>query len=226
MSQMSNRAYLSLWCTDFSESVMLDRFAKLLETVPLSAAWPGFNTLTVRAVGPDEAPLVERDLRGAPIGPEEVTELAKECQHADCCYEVEARWDLWTYEAETDEWQLGPQKLDILCLGEQYDNEAWREMGHFWIHAGFEHLFTGHAGLLGAAPAEIAPHHPAETEFLERMRRPGSLGDYRQKTQENIRKLMGWVDRIDRALPLDHWRLWSEGEANFEARMESILARR
>ena len=58
------------------------------------------------------------------------------------------------------------------------------------------------------------------------MRRPGSLVDYRQKTQDNIRKLMGWVEQIDRALPLDRWSLWSEGEANFEARMESILAGR
>jgi hypothetical protein len=226
MSQMSNRAYLSLWCKDFGESVMLGHFAKLLETVPLSAAWPGFDTLTVRAVSPDEAPLVERDLRAAPIGPAELIELAKECSHADCCYEVEARWDLWTYDLEQDEWVLAPQKLEILCLGEEYDNEAWREVGHFWIHAGFEHLFTGHAGLLGAAPVEIAPLHPAESEFLERMRRPGSLGDYRRKTQDNIRKLMGWVERIDRALPLDRWNLWSEGESNFEARMESILAGR
>ena len=226
MNQMSNRAYLSLWCKDFSESVMLDRFGKLLETVRLSAAWPGFDTLVVRAVGPDESPLIERDLRAAPIGPAEVVELAGECAHADCSYELEARWDLWTYDAEQDEWVLGPQKLEIICFGEQYDDEVWREIGHFWIHAGFEHLFTGHAGLLGAAPAVIAPLHPAESVFLERMRRPGSLVDYRQKTQDNIRKLMGWVERIDRALPLDRWRLWSEGEANFEARMESILAGR
>jgi hypothetical protein len=226
MSQMSNRAYLSLWSKDFNEAVMLDHFGKLLETVPVSAVWPGFDMLTVRAVSPDEAPLSERDLRAAPVGAEDVIEMAKECPHADCCYDVEARWDLWTYDAEQDEWTLGPQELEILCLGEQYDDEAWREVGHFWIHAGFEHLFTGHAGLLGAAPVEISPAHPAESEFLERMRRPGRLSDYRQKTQDNIRKLMGWVERIDRALPLDRWRLWSEGEANFEARMESILAGR
>jgi hypothetical protein len=226
MSQMSNRAYLSLWAKDFGEAVMLDRFEKLLETVPLSAVRPGFDTLIVRAVSPEETPLVERDLRAAPTGAADVIELAKECPHADCCYEVEADWDLWTYDAEKDEWVLGPQKLQILCLGEEYDNEAWHEVGHFWIHAGFEHLFTGHAGLLGAAPAEAAPAHPAESEFLERMRRPGSLNDYRQRTQDNIRKLMGWVERIDRALPLDRWSLWSEGEANFEARMESILAGR
>jgi hypothetical protein len=224
MNQMSNRAYLSLWCRDFGESVMLDRLEKLLETAPLSESFPGFTSLVVRAVSPHETPLIERDLRSAVVDAAGVVALAREWAHADCCYEVEGRWDLWTFNADDDRWQLGPEKLEILCLGEQYDSEAWRELGHFWIYAGFEHLFTGHAGLLGAAPVEIGQRHPAESEFLDRMRRPGNLGDYRQKTQENIRKLMGWAERIERALPVDRWRLWSEGEANFEARLESILA--
>ncbi len=224
MNQMSNRAYLSLWCKDFGESVMLDRFEQLLATAPLSTEFPGFTSLVVRAVSPDEAPIVERDLRAGSVDAAGVVALAREHAHADCCYEVEAYWDLWTYDTAADQWQLGPAKIEILCLGEQYDSEAWRELGHFWIYAGFEHLFTGHAGLLGAASVEVGQQHPAETEFLERMRRPGSLSDYRQKTQANIRKLMGWAEQIDRALPVERWRLWSEGEANFEARLESILA--
>ncbi|HVB33497.1 MAG TPA: hypothetical protein VNJ52_03850 [Patescibacteria group bacterium] len=205
---------------------MLDRLEKLLETVPVSASPPGFAALTIRAVGPDEVPLIERDLRAVTMGPAEVVELAREFPHADCSYEVQAYWDLWTYDLASDRWQLGPQPLEILCLGEQYDDEAWREMGHFWIHAGFEHFFTGHAGMLGSAVGDIFPEHPAESEFLGRMSRPGSLRDYRQKTQENIRKFIGWAEQIDRTLPLDRWRLWSEGEENFEARLESILAGR
>ncbi len=205
---------------------MLDRLEGLLGTVPVSSTPPGFASLVVRAVGPDEAPLLERDLRGGALGAAEVVEMAREFPHADCCYELQAYWDLWTYDWAEDRWQLGPQPLDILCLGEQYDGEAWREMGHFWIHAGFEHLFTGHAGLLGSATIEIAPQDPAESEFLTRMGRPGRLSDYRQKTQDNIRKLIGWVEQVDRTLPIDRWRLWSEGEENFEARMESILAGR
>lgn len=223
---MSNRAYLSLWCTEFGEDVMMDRIEKMLETVPLSQNPPGFTSLTVRAVGPDEAPVVERDLRSVDIGAAGVIELAREFPHADCSYEVEANWDLWTYDSAEDRWMLGPQTLQILCLGEQYDDEAWREVGHFWICAGFEHLFTGHAGLLGSSQIEIGSPHPAESDFLGRMSRPGSLSDYRQKTQENIRQLLGWVERIDQALHLARWRLWSEGEENFEARMESILAGR
>lgn len=223
---MSNRAYLSIWCQEFGEDVMLDRLEKLLETVPLSTIHPGFSSLIVRAVAPDQAPLVDRDLRAVIMGAGEVVELAREFPHADCSYEVQANWDLWTYDSASDQWQLGPQPLEILCLGEQYDDQAWRELGHFWVHAGFEHLFTGHAGLLGSSPIEIGSQDPVEAEFLGRMTRPGSLNDYRQKTQENIRKLVGWVEKIDQTLPVARWRLWSEGEENFEARVESILAGR
>lgn len=223
---MSNRAYLSLWCNEFGEEVMLQRIEKLLETVPASTSRPGFASLAIRAVGPDEAPLIERDLRAASVGPSGVVELAREFPHADCSYEVQAYWDLWSYDSAADQWRLGPEPLEFLCLGEQYDDEAWRELGHFWIHVGLEHLFTGHAGLLGSSVIGIGAEDPVESEFIGRMRRPGSLSDYRQKTQENIRKLVGWVERIDQTLPVARWRLWSEGEENFEARVESILAGR
>lgn len=223
---MSNRAYLSIWCAEFGEAVMFDRLEKLLETAPVSTSRPGFASLVVRPVGPDEAPLIERDLRAATIGAAGVVELAREFPHADCSYEVQAYWDLWTYDSAADQWRLGPQPLEILCLGQEYDDEAWHELGHFWIHAGFEHLFTGHAGLLGSVPVVVEERDPSESEFLGRMNRPGSLREYRQKTQENIRKLLGWAEQVERTLVIDRWRLWSEGEENFESRLESILAGR
>lgn len=203
---------------------MLDRFESLLQTAPLSEIAAGFSSLLIRALSPREAPVLERELRATGADAAEVVALMREYAHADCSYEVAAHWDLWVYDAADDQWRRSPERLEIACLGEQYDEEAWRELGHFWIGAGFEHLFTGHAGLLGATPVEIGQRHPAESEFIERMRRPNRLEEYRQKTQENIRKLMGWVEQIDRALPVDRWRAWSEGEANFESRLESILA--
>jgi len=42
----------------------------------------------------------------------------------------------------------------------------------------------------------------------------------------NIRKLFEWVRFIEKALPVREVRLWSEGEENFEARLEEILAAR
>jgi hypothetical protein len=52
------------------------------------------------------------------------------------------------------------------------------------------------------------------------------LQRYQEKTRENVRKLFDWVRRIEKAVSVEHIRLWSEGEENFEARLEEILAAR
>jgi hypothetical protein len=38
--------------------------------------------------------------------------------------------------------------------------------------------------------------------------------------------LFNWVEDIERALPVERSELWSEGEENFEGRLDAILARR
>jgi hypothetical protein len=53
---------------------------------------------------------------------------------------------------------------------------------------------------------------------------PDNLEKYRESTRENIRKLLGWMGQIEGAIPVDHVHLWSEGEENFEARLEEIAA--
>ncbi len=220
MTPMANRAYLSLWCRDFDYPTMAERLQQLLETVPLSAQWPGFLSLTVRAVSPAEAPLSERDLRASLADAGTVARLAAEYLHPDCACEIEARWDLWTLQGEN--WKLTPEKLEIFCLGEAFDEGAFAEHGHFWIHLGLEHLFTGHAGLLTGHSATSA-EDPAERAFLLRMSRPDQLREYRERTRENIRRLLDWRRQIEQQLPVERLILWSEGEENFEARLEDIL---
>ena len=46
----------------------------------------------------------------------------------------------------------------------------------------------------------------------------------KDRTEENIQKLMGWMRTVEEALPVERFRLWSEGEENFEARIDEILA--
>jgi len=53
-----------------------------------------------------------------------------------------------------------------------------------------------------------------------------NLKQYHQKTRENIQKLFGWVEAVEAALPVDRSELSSEGEENFEARLDAILAQR
>jgi hypothetical protein len=42
----------------------------------------------------------------------------------------------------------------------------------------------------------------------------------------NIRKLTGWAEQARKALKVKRCQIWSEGEDNFEARLEEALAAR
>ena len=227
MLRMSNQAYLSIWCKDFPEERMLEVYGNFLATVPLSAFRPGFTHLVIRAVDFAETPILEQDMRAVPLDPAGIIDMTKDHLHSDIALEVRADWDLWVFEGDPGRWQNLPQPLELTCYGEDFADAFWRENGHLEVNLGFEHLFTGHAGLLGfrqTPPA--APASPEEARFLASMEQPANLQMYRDKTRENIRTLFEWVRLIEKAVPVERIRPWSEGEENFEARLEEILAAR
>jgi hypothetical protein len=79
--------------------------------------------------------------------------------------------------------------------------------------------------LLAPETTHVAePEHPDEARFLMWMSQPKNLREYQQKTRENILKLMSWMRAAEESLPVERLRLWSEGEENFEARLDEILA--
>lgn len=220
---MSNQAYLRVWCKNFSEERMIENFEKFLATVPFSVASPGFTYLIVQAVDSTETPVLEQDLRSVPLDATGIIELAKDHLHSDVSYDVRADWDLWVFDAQ-GKWTNEPQPLEIFCRGVDYDEAFWRENGHIEVNLGVEHLFTGHAGLLGMRKSERpAAQSLEEARFLETMAWPENLQRYQEKTRENIKKLLDWVRKIERAVPVERLSLWSEGEENFEARLEEIL---
>jgi hypothetical protein len=181
----------------------------------------------VRAVDATESPILEQDLRAVPLDANGVIELTKDHLNNDSAYEVRADWDLWTYDDALGRWQIQPQPLEVFCYGEDYDDGYWREFGHLEIDLGFEHFFTGHGGLLGFRRGEKAnPASAEEKRFLEAMERTENLRNYQEKTTENIRRLLEWVRRIEKAVPIERLKMWSEGEENFESRIEEILAAR
>jgi len=223
---MANRAYLRVWTRDFSIQTMIAEFARFLTTAPLSASETKFLDLTVQAVDITESPVEEWDLKSGKIGPAEIAALAALHLHEDTAFIVRAKWDLWTFDVETLKWQNGPQPLVLMCQGAAYDNGAAEFEGPFSADLGFEHLFTGHAGLLapGAAknPFETSDH-PMERTFRNWMSSGENLKQYHQKTKENIQKLFGWAEAVEAALPVERSELWSEGEENFEARLDAIV---
>lgn len=223
--RMPNRAYVSLWVRGYDGASMLSHFEQFLAAVPLSAGPLGFTELVIRAVDSTETPQEEYDLRGRVITSREIVEIAREQQTDDIGYEVSARWDLWVREMETASWKKSPERLTLFCNGPRYDAGVFAESGHFMADLGFEHLFTGHAGLLATDSAHVAePEHPDEARFLMWMSQPQNLREYQQKTRENIQKLMGWMRVVEETMPVERIRLWSEGEENFEARLDEILA--
>lgn len=205
---------------------MLDRLERLLETVPVSTERPGFASLIVRAVEPSEAPILEHDFRNGEADAAAVVALAREHRNADCSYEVEAHWDLWQPDLEKGLWQRGPQQLLLICHGADYDSGVAAESGQFLADLGLEHLYTGHAGLLGGrGPSGAPPGADAlEAEFLARMIREDQLRQYHEKTRQNIQQLLDWTRSVEQALPVERTVMWSEGEENLEARLDAILA--
>lgn len=226
---MANRAYLRVLTRDFSESTMIPQFAKFLATAPLSASPAPFMELIVQPVDSTEPSAAEWDLRDQTYGAPEVAALAAQYLDADTAYFASAQWDLWGLDVETLKWRHAPQPLLLACHGPLYDDGLAATAGHFMADLGFEHSFTGHGGLLapGAASNPFdSSDHPVEHTFRRWMSAGGNLKEYHAKTRENIQQLFHWVEAIENALPVERSELSSEGEDNFEARLDAILAQR
>jgi hypothetical protein len=226
---MANRAYLRVWTRDFSETTMIAQFARFLATVPLPESRQYFDELVAQAVDPTEPPVAEWDVHDGTYGAPEIAALAAQHLNADTAFIVYAKWDLWTFDVDTVKWKRGPQPLIVSCNGLEYDNGAAASEGHFVADLGFEHLFTGHGGILAPAAATNPfdnSDHPVERTFRSWMSVEGNRKEYAGRTRENIQQLMNWVEAVSRALPVERSELWSEGEENFEARLDAILALR
>lgn len=221
---MANHAYASFWVRERSPQALLGQFERLLGTFPLSQSSKRFTNLVIRAVSPSESPLAEHDLRGTMASAPDVIALATEHENPDCSYEVQAEWDIWQRSLDTGVWQKGPEPVLLTCNGPEYDEGVARESGDFLADLGFEHFFTGHAGILGRTGARSAPVDPVEAEFLSWMTHEEHLHEYYEKTRANIQLFLDWVRDVEKALPLERFHLWSEGEENLEARLDEILA--
>jgi hypothetical protein len=224
---MVDRAYLHVWTRDFSASTLIEQFVRFLAAAPLAASAPYFSQLVVQSIDAAETPVAEWDLREQGFGAAEVVALAAQHFHADTAYTVEAAWDLWQFDSDRLKWEKRPSALTITCDGPEFEEGAAASTGNFVVDLGFEHLFTGHAGLLsegsaGAVAAET--QDSAEHTFLRWMSTVQNRREYHQKTRENIEHLLKWMQAIEQILPVERMELSSEGEENFEARLDAIVA--
>lgn len=222
---MPNYAYLSFWFENSTPQALLEQFGKLLALFPVSPAEPGFRALVIQAVDSAQPPLFEREFAPSATA---VRSLATDFMQPDCACELRAYWDLWRYQLQGPRllWQEAPSPVEFALHGEEYGEGVFAESGHVLITLGFEHLFTGHADILSGSGAESEPEqfvHRAEYEFALALQEPESLETYRTKTRENIRRLLAFERAIWKQLCIARRCLWSEGEANFQQRLEQVL---
>ena len=228
MTPMANQAYLSIWLKEFSEESMLERFGDFLGTVPFSAKQPGFTHLEIRAVDSTETPVYEQDLRSFPLDAAGIIELAKDYVHDDCSCDVRSHWDLWVFEGEPLHGAAtAAVAFELLCNGEDFDDGFWKDNGHLEVSFGFEHLFTGHGA------AGHPPDRAARAAESGRARFSGIHGEAGESTAISGKNAGKHQERCSigcggsrRRCRWSDCELWSEGEENFEARLEEILAAR
>ena len=110
---MADQLYLSYWVRGFTAHNMLRHFHKLLSAFPFSHLSPRAPLLRIYAIECIEPPILERSFDWTTTV-DTVIESAAEFRHPDCCYFVEAYWDLWRFHAD---WTLTPSGVTLACFG-------------------------------------------------------------------------------------------------------------
>jgi hypothetical protein len=159
----------------------------------------------------------------------EIADLLREHEGADLAFEIHASWDLWGWKIEAGKWQLQPQEIEIVCQGPEYDGGVSAEQGDFLIGIGPEHLFTGddgpeNVGMDGLPVPTGADGDSGGIRLTTAMIAPDRSQECHQRTRQNIQLMFQWLRKMENAVPLERYRMWSEGEENFEARVDEILA--
>jgi hypothetical protein len=117
---MADQLFLSYWLRGFNELSMLRQYEKVLRLFPFSALSQQPAVFRIVPVDYQQPAGFER---AYPPPPEiaDVLAAAGDFQHPDCCYSLEASWDLWQYEAD---WKLAPAPVSLVCFGTDFENEA------------------------------------------------------------------------------------------------------
>ncbi|HME10321.1 MAG TPA: hypothetical protein VKG25_24935 [Bryobacteraceae bacterium] len=131
---MADQLYLSYWLRDFTGLNMLRQYEKLLRLFPFSRLSKQAAVFRIVPID-DRQPAVFERAYPTPPGLSDVLAAAGEFQHSDCCYRLEAAWDLWQFE---DEWKLAPSSVTLVCLGPDFENETGEDLRmEFGVDANF-----------------------------------------------------------------------------------------
>ncbi len=193
---MAERFYLSVWLKEHEEANMLDRFRALLDAFPYSESRPRVRAIRVHPFNWHEHPVLEEDFRdGSEAG--HALALAAEFLHSDYAYQVAAFWDLWVFQKNGGPggWKKTAHPVALVCYGPDFEDSP-AERGHLEVDFGLDTPFRAAQQLPDADARALA-------------------SDYRQRLQENIRKLLDFVREVQQRLPVEKRLLWTESGENF-----------
>jgi hypothetical protein len=182
---VADRLYLSCWIRGFNESSMTRHFEKFLGLFRFSRLARRGPVLRIYAMERVEPPQMEREFPIPPAAAQEIG-AAREFARGDSCIEVDASWDLWQFDTD---WKLTPSPATLLCLGPEFEDTPEFEDS------------TDHLRV------EFGPDAP----FLPIEGVEGSL----QMGQSNLKSLLHFVSEIEKNLPVEKRKLWSESGGNF-----------
>lgn len=139
---MPDRLYLSYWIRGFNALGMLGHFEKMLRAFPFSAREGSTCVLQIQPLDLGGAPLLERAFE-APVDPTQVIAAAREFQHDDYAYQVDALWDLWEWD---NDWMVTPARASLFCFGPQFESINGENL---MVDFGPEARFLPHPEALG-----------------------------------------------------------------------------
>jgi hypothetical protein len=131
---MADQLYLSCWLHGFTEQNMLRRFERMLGLFPFSRLTKSHAVFRIIAVDFGESPVFEHSYP-QPIDIGAILTAAKEFENPDCCYCLEAWWDLWQYDSE---WKLQPSRVALCCFGPEFARDLGEDLR---IEFGIDALF-------------------------------------------------------------------------------------
>ena len=187
----------------FSTERMLPAWAISLAEFPVSSFSPGIRELAAYPFHWGETPVLKQSFQqGARVG--DAAALAAEFLHEDYAYEVELNWDVWVprEQERLDQWEKVARPVSVACLGPQFEDEDTEDNPNLVLELGLDSLFL---------PENVNPEVLAEV--LE-----GVAGNcYR----ENIAQLLGYVQRIENALPITRRLIWSSSGEDLAKRIRA-----
>jgi hypothetical protein len=192
---VADPVYLSLWFRDFSGPEMLPHAFTVLQQFPFSERRPGVAYFAVHPVSWGEATVLERRFP-AGIDAGQATLIAAELIHDDYAYVFEAYWDLWTPDAQNENWVLEPVPVKFIVQGEEFDEGAFQQIGHIEIDFGLDSNF-------------LQP----ETMLNDQTR---------AKIRDNVAKLVEFSAKVEKTSGASSRLLWSESE---ESLAKKLIAR-